>query len=287
MKWIQLTGRARPQRFGLPAIVLAAYGSIVAAQTAAEDTTAITAGNSIAGESMGHAFGPQNMIQPFLAQFDVSLNGKYIGEAEMELAQTGDNSFEVRLFSKATKGAAGFVRARSRELARFSIENGQTRSHYYEKEEKLLFNKDNWSADFDWQQSTVNIDVEGDESAFELEGGELDSLSVYLVLADSAAKRRPWLVTNIITDDAIEGYSYQIMDNEQLDTACGPQETRVYQGILPETYKKVWTWHAESVDWLPVRVRKTRKGGDLLQLDLRAIESPNAAALNCGVIDRS
>lgn len=226
-------------------------------------------------------------LQPFYAQFDVSLNNKYIGEAEMELVQTDSNSFEVRLRSKATKGAAGFARARSRELARFSIENGQTRSLHYEKEEKLLFKKDNWEVDFDWQGDTLYVDEEGDKWSKTLKGNELDSLSIYLVLAKSAANQRPWLVANVVDNDSIDTYSYQILDNEQLDTSCGSLDTRVYQGILPDTYKKVWTWHAEKIDWLPIRVRKTRKSGDILQLDLRAIESTQSPNMNCGVIERS
>lgn len=258
----------------------------VFAQTAVDDA-AVASTESIDAAANDEATSAQSTLQPFLAQFDVSLNGKYIGEAAMELVQTDANNFEVRLRSKATKGAAGFARARSRELARFSIENGQTRSLHYEKEEKLLFKKDNWEVDFNWQNDTMYVDEEGDKWSQMLDGDELDSLSIYLVLAESASNKRPWLVANVVNSDAIETYSYQIMDNEQLETACGPLNTRVYQGILPDSYKRVWTWHAEQIDWLPVRVRKTRKGGDLLQLDLRAIESSLSPSMNCGVIERS
>ncbi len=276
---------------------LIACGSLAVAQMAEQQLTSIVATAEVAASTDEataanltgtDVFGPQTMLQPFIAQFDVSLNGKYIGHAEMELAHTDNNSFEVRLFSKATKGAAGFARARSRELARFSIENGQTRSHYYEKEEKLIFNKSHWHADFDWQQDTLSVNgKKGDLWSKVLNGGELDSLSMYLLLADSAAKQRRWLTAKIVAAESVEGFSYQIMDNEQLDTACGQLDTRVYQGILPDSYKKVWTWHAEEIDWLPIRVRKTRKRGDILQLDLRAIESSHSPTLNCGVIKRS
>ncbi len=268
-----------------------AFAQQEASQTAITSAAAETeTAPAAAKPSVDDVFGPQTMLQPFIAQFDVSLNGKYIGHAEMELVQTDNSSFEVRLYSKATKGAAGFARARSRELARFSIEDGKTRSHYYEKEEKLLFNKDNWHADFDWQQQTLSVAEDDDDNDLwseTLNGGELDSLSIYLVLADSAAKKRPWLTAKIASSKTLDGYSYQIMDDEQLSTACGQLNTRVYQGILPDSYKKVWTWHAEEIDWLPIRVRKTRKRGDILQLDLRAIESTQSPNLNCGVIERS
>lgn len=226
-------------------------------------------------------------LPPFVAQFDVSLNGKYIGYAEMALVQMEDQSFEVRLSSKATKGAAGFARARSRELARFIVDDGETRSLHYEREEKLLFSKDNWHADFDWNQRTLNVDNEGDLWSEPLQGTELDSLSVYLLLADAASKSRPWLTTKVVDNESIETFSYQMLANEQLDSACGSVDTRVYQGILPDSHKKVWTWHAERAQWLPIRVRKTRKRGNILQLDLRAIESTVSPSLNCGVIDRS
>ncbi len=277
-------------------LLLVGIGSSVFAQTTAEhvsDNGDVLNDEIIANSThnadieKAETDSAQTSLQPFYAQFDVSLNNKYIGEAEMELEQTDTDSFEVRLRSKATKGAAGFARARSRELARFSIENGQTRSLHYEKEEKLLFKKDNWEVDFDWQKDTLYVDEEGDKWSKTLEGDELDSLSIYLVLAKSAANQRPWLVANVVDNDSIDTYSYQILDNEQLDTSCGSLDTRVYQGILPDTYKKVWTWHAEKIDWLPIRVRKTRKSGDILQLDLRAIESIQSPSMNCGVIERS
>ncbi len=273
--------------FGLlTGLIFSTSGSAqIPVENSPESTAA--ASDSAASATVTGFFGKQQRVQPFVAQFDVSLNGKYIGEAQMQLLQTDTDTYEVRLSSKATKGMAGFAGAKSRELARFSVENGQARSLYYEQEEKLLFDKDNWNADFDWQDHILRVDDEGDEWTQALEGSELDSLSVYLLLADAAAKRRPWLVTKIVTSKSVEGYSYQILENEQLDTACGNIETRVYQGILPDSYKKVWTWHAAETDWLPVRVRKTRKRGDILQLDLRALESVQAPEINCGVIERS
>jgi len=148
-------------------IVLFVIAVYAQAQTAETNDHATTEPESLADQATSNkplvahsnVFGPTTPLQPFFAQFDVSLNGKYIGYAEMELVSTEDDGFEVRLYSKATKGAAGFARARSRELARFSMHNGQTRSHYYEKEEKLFFDKDNWYAEFDWQQDKLNVDV--------------------------------------------------------------------------------------------------------------------------------
>lgn len=224
-------------------------------------------------------------LRPFLAQFDVALNGEVIGFANMEVRPVVDSEFDVEFKTKITRGVGGFARARINETAHLMVHEGNPRSIHYRKEKKHIFDKEIWSADFDW--ATNHIVVEADDKGWDdmLTGIETDQLTLFLYLAQAAKTQVPQFEYTVIDDDGPQEFDFDLRQGEVLETPCGNYETVVYQGVYPGSYKKIWTWHVAELDWLPVRVRKTRKDGDWAQLDMRAIESQVAAELNCGDFD--
>ena len=113
-------------------------------------------------------------------------------------------------------------------------------------------------------------------------GVETDQLTLFLYLAQAAKTTIRNFEYTVIDDDGPQAFDFDLRQGEVLKTPCGEFETIVYQGVYPGSYKKMWTWHVAELDWLPVRVRKTRKDNEWAQLDLRAMSSDVAPELNCG-----
>ena len=73
-------------------------------------------------------------VRPFLAQFDVALNGDVIGFANMQVKPLIDAEFDVDFRTKITQGIGGFARARVNETTHLMMHKGNPRSISYSKE---------------------------------------------------------------------------------------------------------------------------------------------------------
>jgi hypothetical protein len=140
------------------------------------------------------------------------------------------------------------------------------------------FRKDPITVSFDRQAGSIIFP--GDTAALKLEGGEQDRISVLWQLLSMvrAAPARfnegsPWKFF-VIGHRGGESWTFTVDGKERLRTSLGEVDTLHLAHLPPEHSKapKVDIWLAQSMDWLPVRIRFSEQNGDTIEQTLERIQ---------------
>jgi hypothetical protein len=140
------------------------------------------------------------------------------------------------------------------------------------------FRKDPITVNFDRQAGSIIFP--GDTAALKLEGGEQDRISVLWQLLSMVRavparfnEGSPWKFF-VIGHRGGESWTFTVDGKERLRTNLGEVDTLHLAHLPPEHSKapKVDIWLAQSMDWLPVRIRFSEQNGDTIEQTLERIQ---------------
>lgn len=202
----------------------------------------------------------------FEARFSVSRNDKLLGTMNMQLSSPKSGDWVFVSHTEGQKGMAGFLGVSIVETSRLTqAPEGLTTLGY------------------DYQQDMVarhrrrSLSVSADGSVVENEGGKrwnyslirpaFDRHAVVLGIAERLANKVELgsvFDLPVAGKGKVESWRFLVVGEEQIDTGAGKIAAIRVERMRDNAERKTTSWHARSMDYLPVKVEQTEPDGQRL-----------------------
>jgi len=212
-------------------------------------------------------------IPDFSANYAVKLNGLQAGELKRSLVSNKDGT---RTFSSETqaKGVFAFFKPDLvKEVSIWQRESNTIRpnSYLYQrtggKKEKYL------SLDFDWQRNRVHIDDHKQPWTLDIQEKTLDKLVYQLSLMSDLSDDKTQFSYLIADGGKIKTYNIDILDTEVITTPLGKIEAiKLIRHRARSKGRQTILWCAPSLNYLPIKLEHTEKGGSVFTAVLRHLD---------------
>jgi len=212
-------------------------------------------------------------IPDFSANYAVKLNGLQAGELKRSLVSNQDGS---RTFKSATqaKGVFAFFKPDLvEETSTWQHHNDIIRpqSYLYQrtggKKEKYL------SLDFDWHNKSVHIDDRKQPWTLNIQDKTLDKLVYQLSLMSDLADNKTQFSYLIADGGKLKTYNIDILATEIITTPLGRIEAiKLIRHRARSKGRQTILWCAPSLNYLPIKLEHTEKGGSVFTAVLRKLD---------------
>ncbi|NQY26427.1 MAG: DUF3108 domain-containing protein [Piscirickettsiaceae bacterium] len=212
-------------------------------------------------------------IPDFSANYLVRLNGLQAGELKQSLSTNSDN---VRVFKSTTQAKGVFAYFKPdlvEETSHWQYKNNAIlpQSYLYQrtggKKEKYL------SLSFDWLNMQVFIDDKKQPWQLEIEKNTLDKLVYQLALMSDLAEHKTKLNYRIADGGKLKDYKINILGEELITTPLGNIHTiKLKRERTRSKGRETTLWCAPALNYLPVRLEHTEKGGTIFTAELRRLK---------------
>lgn len=214
----------------------------------------------------------QPALQPYSATYSLSWGSTGLGKGSISLAPLEEK--DCYRYESLTKPVA-FVRwiyGSPRETSRFCLREGVLRPQHFEYVNDRR-EKDNFSLDFDWASRKVKSLKRGVVQERELPESAYDRFLIQLavrswVRTQAGAGAPPPLELNMVDDDRIVPYRFEIRGRERVETPAGAFETLLVERT-DNPKRALRSWLAPERDFLPVKIEQIEDGEVKLRMLLQ------------------
>lgn len=206
---------------------------------------------------------------PFNLTFDVSRNGKALGEATLTLTRVNDETWLFRTHTVGTSGLASIAGVDIDERSEFKWVNGKPQTLRYQFDQKMRFRSRKRSMTV--LPNAQRVSGQDNKGAFNLtyEPDLLDRNLVVLALATDVARGVKSAEYRIADNREIDSNNYEFFDAEPVTTGRGTISALRIERIRKKKGRQTTTWVAPSMDYLPIRIRQVEPNGETLDMVLR------------------
>lgn len=216
--------------------------------------------------------------QPFRATFGVEWHGMYAGTSVLELTRKSPTEYTYQ----SRNSARGLFRIALpdtiTQTSNLTLVNGEVLPSTYVGDDGSKDTSRDVSLKFDWVEHRVTGTAEDRPVDLALQPGVQDGLSVQIALMCELAKGHAPQSFKLIDKDEIKEYQYTHERDETLTTSIGNLDTVVYKSQKAGSSRYTRLWIAPSLGYLPVRAEQAKRDKRELQLQIRSVERPGAAA---------
>ena len=212
-------------------------------------------------------------IPDFSANYAVKLNGLQAGELKRRLS-TDLNG--IRTFNSVTqaKGIFAFFKPDLvEETSTWQSHDDAIRPSTYlyqrtgGKKDKYL------SLNFDWQKNQVHIDDHQQPWTLDIEENTLDKLVYQLSLMSDLAENKTQFSYRIADGGKLKTYDIDILETEKITTPLGKIEAiKLIRHRAKSKGRQTILWCAPALDYLPIKLEHTEKGGSVFTAVLRKLD---------------
>ncbi len=211
--------------------------------------------------------------QPHLKPFNAVYKARYHGigvTAKRELKKLNDHDYQ--LYFEADSWIAKITEISQFQWRELDNGNFQLQPMRYEYHREGLGRDRHAYLDFDWIARQVKNDVENKPWHMDITDGTLDKLSYQLQLRQDLLQNTDLIGYNIADGGNMKQYSFDIIDEEWLDTPVGKLKTLKVERLRKDSNKrKTYIWFAIDWDYLIVRLQHWEDGKGY-ELDLHEAE---------------
>lgn len=225
---------------------------------------------------------PAVEIPPFKALYDVKMKGVVVGELEVSLAKAEGDEWVYRQ-KASTKGVASLFGPEDLvETSRFLRAGDGLRVIEYRAKRKGGDADDNARFVFDHAASRVDSVGKGAPWSVDAPAGVVDPLAMTLAMRFELAEAKVGadgvlgggdsnssLVYNVPRQGRIKTYEFGVVGVEKVEVT-GRSVPTVQVQRLRDKKDQTSIWLAPEMDYLPVRILKTRKEGGSSEVLLRS-----------------
>ncbi|OUR72181.1 isoprenoid biosynthesis protein [Methylophaga sp. 41_12_T18] len=212
-------------------------------------------------------------IPDFSANYLVKLNNIQAGELKRSLVTHSDGNRQFTSITKA-KGVFAFFKPDVVEETSIwqSIDN-QVQPQFYSFE-RTGGKKDKFMAlNFDWQADRLHIDDGKQPWQLKLEHGTLDKLVYQIALMSDLKTNKQQFNYRIADGGKLKTYDIRIITEEVIKTPLGKINTVKLIRYRSNNNKRQTTlWCAPALNYLPVKLEHTEKGGSVFTALLRKLD---------------
>ena len=208
-------------------------------------------------------------IPPFALEFEVSRNGKPLGEAALTLERLNSEAWLFRSHTEGTKGLASLAGVDIDERSEFRWADGKPQTLRYSFSQKMRFNSKQRALSVMPNAERVSGRDGNEDYTLPYEPGLLDRNLVVLALAVDVAKDIEKLEYRVADKRRVESNQYRVAGTEKLETPRGTLDAIRVERIRRGSGRQTTTWIAPSLGFLPVRIRQIEPDGDTIDMTLR------------------
>ena len=215
--------------------------------------------------------GRASTLGPFVASYQVYRNGKPVGEATMQLVNSGDPRWRIDLSIRGTRGLAGLTGINIEQSTLFDVADTHYRPLSQSTVRRALFSGKKNVGVYDWNANTARW--QGDvkktrRGAIPLQSGDMSGLLINLAIIRDAQPGKA-LHYRFVDDGRVRNHDYLVAPE---------QESMVVDdlGYNAMRVNRVQSGAEETILWValgvptPIRILQRENGQD--SLDLRLIE---------------
>lgn len=229
-------------------------------------------------------------LAPYQATYTVTRGNAEVGRVDVELSRREDGLWHYTIESQAT---AWYIRAlgiSTTETAWFQWYQGRILPLTYHHVSREPGDDRFWQHRYDWQAMQTETRTYKGDSVVALESGVQDPLSLRLAAVVRIANQAPAFESfsmPVLERDEIERQEYRYQGRERVEMAGRCYRTAVFRRFRKQGSSRNYTaWHAESLGWLPVRI-KHEDDGKPITLTLDHLASPDIRLPDASKCDAS
>jgi len=227
------------------------------------------------------------------ARYRVERGGKPVGFMHANLELDDNGLWYYRLESEATAWAAKLLGISTTESGWLQWTGKSVRPLTYHHVSGEPGRDRYWQHRYDWDAGLSETHTHDGALEIALEPDTVDPLSLRLAASAAIASSAPNLADlefSVLERDEIENQHYRFVEFQRIEVAGRCLETAVFDRFRKQGSSRNYrAWHAEALDWLPVRIEHRDDGKpitlalDQWQSDQTPLPPP---ASTCPEIDR-
>ncbi len=208
-------------------------------------------------------------VQAFELQFEVSRNGKPLGEASIKLSPAEGDTWAFQTHTRGTAGLASFAGVEIDEKSEFRWNQGRPETLRYAFDQKMRFKSKKRSLSIMPNPGRVSGRDGDGEYQLDYEAGLVDRNLVVLAMASDLARSAEQLEYRVADKRKIDTNIYRVAGQEKLKTVRGELDTLRVERVRTQSGRQTTTWIAPSLGYLPVRIRQIEEDGETMDMQLR------------------
>ncbi len=209
-------------------------------------------------------------LKPFAAKYQVTRNSIPLGTLELQLELTAQGSYQYTGHTRPEAVIRWFISDEVHESSRGSYANQQIIPLSYEYRQSNGGVKKQILLEFDWKTKKVWTQSEGTRWSQTIDPGTHDKFSQQLALRlelSAGAKTASYPVAD---GGRIKTYHYKVVANEFINLPYGRLKCLKVRRSKENQPPDYTIWIAPELDYLPVKIERTRSSGkdsmELIQL---------------------
>lgn len=207
--------------------------------------------------------------RPFTATYNVTRNGKPVGDTKMTLEKNGEGTW---LLTSQTKGTAGMARMLGldvREESKFRWKDDRPEAVAYDFRQDATFKSKERHTDFDWSAGEVRVVDNKEQFRYPIKPGTMDRHSVSVALAALLTGEARDTTLVVATKDHLEMQRFTIAGEEAVNVPAGEYAARRIDRV--DVTGKGRSWVAPNVS-VPVKIEQVQGDGATVVLELASIK---------------
>lgn len=203
-------------------------------------------------------------VKDFTSRYNLYHNDFYIGQSKKTLT-TKDNFLTLSSISKTAGVAAWFFDITITEISKLQLKNNRLSFFSYSYDEKGKTKNESYEIHLEKPQKFYNSHT---KKSYPLAKNLHDILGFTVaVMHDLQAGKREIKYT-IAEKSKVRIYTLKLIQKEDLTTSKGKISTLKMEHYDPKSRTRFTLWCAESMDFLPIRIRKINYKGRVVLFNL-------------------
>ena len=207
-------------------------------------------------------------FSPYTATYTVLRGDSEIGRLSVELDQRDDGLWHYRIESEATVWYARMLGISTTESAWFQWSGDGVIPLTYHHVARKPGSDRFWQHRYDWQDMRTETSTHEGEFELALTAGVVDPLTLRLEAVARLAEQAPDFESfelSVLERDEIESQQYRYIGPERLEIDDRCFDTAVFKRFRKAGSSRNYSaWHAESLGWMPVRIRHEDDGKPIM-----------------------
>ena len=209
-------------------------------------------------------------LPDFEASYQLKRGNLRIGTMVVELKTATDGSYQYESRSWPARWASWLFKDKLFETSHGHIIDGQVRPDRYHYRRSGGSKEREAILSFDWDNMTVENNVQDSPWKMDIPQGTLDKLVAQLGMMFALGKGKSEVTFNIADGGKLKEYRFKVLGHETLELPAGTFKTVKITKLRKNKKRETYIWCAPELNYLPVRIWQREKDDAIYQSDLES-----------------
>lgn len=214
-----------------------------------------------------------SMPPDFKASYEVTRGSMKIGNSTIELITGNNGTYTYKSRSWPVRWVAWFLKDKLNETSKGRITGNGIRPDSYHYQRTGGSSEREAKLDFNWEDMSVENNVEDSRWKMEIPPGTLDKLVSQLGMMYALANGETDINFNIADGGKLKEYRFKVVGEETLELPAGTYRTIKITKLRDNNKRETYIWCAPELNYLPVRIWQREKDDSEYQSDLESYSS--------------